>query len=83
MFIVRKKALAGPAPTLLWGYGGFNLSYGLASLLAASPGWVKGGVFVLANIRGGGGECNMTWHDGERLANKQNVFDDFIGAGSI
>jgi prolyl oligopeptidase len=80
MFIVRKKGSTGPAPTLLYAYGGFNASM----TPAYSPtrlAWMEaGGTFVLANIRGGG-EYGKAWHDGGRLANKQNVFDDFIAAG--
>ncbi|ATY34096.1 prolyl oligopeptidase family serine peptidase [Sphingomonas psychrotolerans] len=80
MFVVRKATTTGPAPTLLWGYGGFNVPY-TPAFSAARVAWMEqGGVFVLANIRGGG-EYGKAWHDGGRLANKQNVFDDFIAAG--
>ena len=82
MFIVHRRDVApnGARPTLLYAYGGFNA----AQLPAFQPQrlqWMEmGGVFVLANIRGGS-EYGAEWHDGGRLLNKQNVFDDFIAAG--
>ena len=83
IFVVRKKALATAgkaAPTLLYGYGGFDVSL-TPGFSAARMAWLEaGGVYVMANLRGGG-EYGKAWHDGGRLANKQNVFDDFIGAG--
>ncbi len=82
MFLVMKKGLdrSKGSPTLLYGYGGFNVSMtpGFSPTRLA---WVdKGGVLAIANLRGGG-EYGKAWHDAGRLANKQNVFDDFIGAG--
>ena len=82
MFIIAKKGVdrTGGAPTLLYGYGGFNISMtpGFSPTRLA---WVeKGGVLAIANLRGGG-EYGKLWHDAGRLLNKQNVFDDFIAAG--
>jgi prolyl oligopeptidase len=83
MFIVRSKeaALAGKAlPTLLYGYGGFDVAM-TPGFSAIRMSWLEaGGAFAMANLRGGG-EYGREWHDGGRLANKQNVFDDFIAAG--
>ena len=82
MFLVHMKDqdLSQGAPTLLYGYGGFNISV-LPQYKPAWMAWIKaGGVFASANLRGGG-EYGKEWHDGGRLQNKQNVFDDFIAAG--
>ena len=85
MFIVRSKAAAiahRPVPTLLYGYGGFDIAL-TPGYSAARMAWLQaGGAFALANLRGGG-EYGREWHDAGRLHAKQNVFDDFIAAGEF
>jgi prolyl oligopeptidase len=81
MFIVAKKGLKldGNNPTLLYGYGGFNISL-TPAFSPAYLAWMEmGGVFVEANLRGGG-EYGQAWHEAGTKLTKQNVFDDFIGA---
>jgi prolyl oligopeptidase len=81
-FLVRRAdvELSAPRPTLLYGYGGFNLPV-LADFRPVFAGWLAaGGVLAIANLRGGS-EYGGAWHDGGRLRNKQNVFDDFAAVG--
>ena len=80
MFVIaRRDAAKGPRPTVLYGYGGFNVSL-TPNYSAVRLAWLDmGGVWVEANLRGGG-EYGKAWHDGGRLLNKQNVFNDCIAA---
>lgn len=84
MFLVMKKGIdrSKGSPTLLYGYGGFNISM-TPAFSPTKLAWVdKGGVLAIANLRGGG-EYGKAWHDAGRLDKKQNVFDDFIAAGEF
>jgi prolyl oligopeptidase len=84
MFIIHKKDLVktGKTPTVLYGYGGFNVSM--------TPGWSgsravwleRGGVYAIPNLRGGG-EYGEEWHRDGMLLKKQNVFDDYIAAAKF
>lgn len=83
LYVVRKKALAAagkPLPTLLYGYGGFDIALtpGYSPVRMA---WLEaGGAFALASVRGGG-ELGRSWYEAGRRQKKQNSFDDFIAAG--
>ena len=82
MFIVHKKGLKldGNNKTLLYGYGGFNISL-LPRYSVSRMVWVEqGNVLAIANLRGGG-EYGQQWHKAGTKLDKQNVFDDFIAAG--
>jgi prolyl oligopeptidase len=76
-FVTRPKNLAGPAPTILYGYGGFEVS--LTPSYSANFGrqWLtRGGIYVVANIRGGG-EFGPAWHEAALKTHRQRAYDDF------
>ena len=81
MIITYKKGLKknGKNPTIVYGYGGFNISL-TPSFSPTTAAWLEnGGIYAVANLRGGG-EYGKEWHDGGRQFNKLNVFNDFIAA---
>jgi prolyl oligopeptidase len=81
MFLTHRKGMKrdGQNPTLLYGYGGFDISL-TPTFSPGNVAWLEqGGIYASANLRGGG-EYGREWHDAGRLKNKQNVFDDFIAA---
>ncbi len=84
MFLVQKKGLPkdGQRPTLLYGYGGFNISMNPAYSPSRFVWLDKGGILAVANLRGGG-EFGEQWHQAGMLEKKQNVFDDFISAAEF
>jgi peptidase S9A prolyl oligopeptidase domain protein beta-propeller len=81
MIITYKKGLKldGNNPTLLYGYGGFNVSLQPRFSVPMGVWMAQGGVYAVANLRGGG-EYGKKWHDAGTKMQKQNVFDDFIAA---
>jgi prolyl oligopeptidase len=81
MFITRRKdaKLDGSNPTLLYGYGGFDVSLTPSYGVSVAAWLEQGGIYAVANLRGGG-EYGADWHDAGTKTKKQNVFDDFIAA---
>lgn len=81
MIITYKKGLKrdGKTPTILYGYGGFNVSLTPAFSISNAVWMENGGIYAVPNLRGGG-EYGRKWHDGGTKLQKQNVFDDFIAA---
>ncbi|MFS4455399.1 prolyl oligopeptidase family serine peptidase [Maribacter sp. 2304DJ31-5] len=81
MIITHKKGLElnGKNPTILYGYGGFNVSLTPSFSIANAVWMEQGGVYAVPNLRGGG-EYGKKWHDAGTKTQKQNVFDDFIAA---
>ena len=81
MIITHKKGIVldGTNPTILYGYGGFNISLTPSFSITDAVWMEQGGVYAVANLRGGG-EYGKKWHDAGTKLQKQNVFDDFIAA---
>jgi prolyl oligopeptidase len=84
MIITHRKdvELDGKNPTILYGYGGFNISLTPNFSIANAVWMEQGGIYAVANLRGGG-EYGKKWHDAGTQLKKQNVFDDFIAAGEF
>ena len=82
MMITHKKGLElnGKNPTILYGYGGFNISLTPSFSITNAVWMEQGGILAVPNLRGGG-EYGRAWHDAGTKMQKQNVFDDFIAAG--
>ncbi len=82
MFLIHKNNLEkiGKNPVFLCGYGGFGISQTPSFMKSIIPFVTRGGIFAIANIRGGG-EFGQKWHEAGTKKQKQNVFDDFIAAG--
>ncbi|WP_298755767.1 prolyl oligopeptidase family serine peptidase [uncultured Psychroserpens sp.] len=82
MIITHKKGieLNGKNPTILYGYGGFNISLNPGFSVTNAVWMEQGGIYAVANLRGGG-EYGKEWHKAGTKMQKQNVFDDFIAAG--
>ncbi|MGZ0015788.1 prolyl oligopeptidase family serine peptidase [Yeosuana sp. AK3] len=82
MMITHKKGieLTGKNPTILYGYGGFNISLTPSFSITNAVWMEQGGILAVPNLRGGG-EYGRAWHDAGTQMKKQNVFDDFIAAG--
>ena len=78
----KDTKLNGENPTILYGYGGFNISL-KPSFSVSNAVWLEnGGIYAVANLRGGG-EYGKEWHDSGTKMKKQNVFDDFIAAAEF
>jgi len=84
VFVTHRKdmPLDGTTPTILYGYGGFDINI-TPNFSSATAVWLQmGGAYAVATLRGGG-EYGEAWHDAGRLGNKQHVFDDFIAAAQL
>ena len=81
MMITYRKGLelTGDTPTILYGYGGFNISLTPSFSITNAVWLMQGGIYAVPNLRGGG-EYGKEWHDAGTQMKKQNVFDDFIAA---
>lgn len=84
MIITYKKGMErnGKNPTILYGYGGFNISLTPSFSITNAVWMEQGGIYAVPNLRGGG-EYGKAWHDAGTQLKKQNVFDDFIGAAEF